>query len=112
MKLITAKDIEEAKKISSKAEENYMVLHFNYDSIIVKYSDGLNILKGFNSAEMYKDSYSTGQSIFPVPKGHIKAELISTSTYQNAKSAALLGITSKELEELLAAGDTEEDEDL
>ena len=98
---MTIEKYTEAKKkvMADKHKENFMVITFGYDNIMVlPYKDGLAVMANLVNAERLDGDYNK-KYITEVTRDKQSCQIMSYKEYERYKIAALLNITYDEVKQ-------------
>ena len=93
---------EAKEQLKLPPEGSYVVLTTAYDSkLVLEYEAGITVLKALEKAELLNDGYSDRPGIGPLTCDKFKLTTISKTEYERMKMAYLMGITLKEMDEIM-----------
>ena len=92
--------LEAVKEVrTKKVKENFLVIEFSYNKIVLPYKEGMAFLSSLSTAEKLNDDYGGMKRIIPFERTLITTTLMSGEEYEQYKIAALLNISIDEVKE-------------
>lgn len=97
-------DLNEARKqvqAPKKLKENFMVINLAHDfSIVLPHKDGIAVMAALANAEQMDPTYSSKKHIVPLDANKLTTTFMSRQDYERCKVAALLGLSTSDLERM------------
>ena len=92
--------LEAVKEVrTKKVKENFLVIEFSYNKIVLPFKEGMSFLSSLSNAEKLNDNYGDMKRIIPFERELIKSSVLSGEEYEQYKIAALLNISIDEVKE-------------